>query len=73
MNEGEKFNFVTEAEQVCEFHDCENIVPVGTTKLMIGGPQIVCPFCRDWAMAHWINWKMNCHEHNRRRREKEES
>ena len=69
-NEGEKFSFVSEIEQTCEFDDCENTVPVGTTKLMIGGPQIVCPFCRDWAMANWINWKMNCVRGRKREQEK---
>lgn len=56
-NEGEEFNFSTETEQVCGFHDCENIVPVGSWKLLIGGPQIVCPDCHDRAMTNWLAYK----------------
>lgn len=73
MSESEKFSFVTEKEQVCESPSCENIVPAGSKKLLIGGPQIVCPDCYEQAITAWGNWKRRCHEHNRRRREQEES
>lgn len=72
-NEGEKFNFFAETEQVCGFQDCENIVPVGSYKLLIGGPQIVCPDCHEMAMTNWLAYKRRQSEHNRRRREQEES
>lgn len=71
MSESEKFSFVTQEERVCESNGCENIVPAGSRKLLIGGPQIVCPECYERAITSFGNWKRRSHAHNRLQQEEE--
>lgn len=66
------FTFETEHDETCQSKNCDALVPAGTRKYLLPGPQIMCEPCQERTRTAWGNYKRGVFAANARRREKEQ-